>query len=185
MWYRYYFPEYYQPQHPTPLIMSTLFEINQYGKQEKTTRCPHCATSIIIRYGTYLRSHPEESCGQVAVQRYFCKHPNCPRKTFSFLPFPFLPIVRHFYQTLLLLHCLYNVQNSTQAATARQLNVTRGIVKRLGIFCGRFIPWLDKEKEFADWGTGSGEISVALWADFTRDFSQTFYPSRWLTALPT
>jgi len=184
MWYREYFCE-YNLSSPNPLIMSTLFEINHFGKLEYPLRCPHCATSMIIRYGTYLRSYPEEKSRQVAVQRYLCKQPNCPWKTFSILPYPFLPIVRHFYQTLLLCHCLCNVKNISQAATARQLHVTRGIVKRLGIFCRRFIPWLNHEKEFADWGPDPEGQSAALWPDFTRDFSQTFYPKRWSPPLPT
>lgn len=164
--------------------MSTLFEIDQYSKQEHPVRCPHCATSFIIRHGTYLRAHPEEDV-QVAVQRYLCKAPNCHWNTFSVLPYPFLPIIRHFYKTLLLCHCLCNVQLITQAPTARQLGVTRGIVKRLGIFCRRFIPWINHEKEFAEWGPDPEGKPVALWTDFTRDFSQAFYPKRWLAPLPT
>lgn len=165
--------------------MSTLFEINHNSKQEYPLRCPHCASSIIIRHGTYLRSHPTEDAKQVAVQRYICKCPNCPWRTFSVLPYPFLPIARHFFQTLLLFHCLSDLQNKTQAAIARQLKVTRGVVKRLGIFCRRFIPWLNHEKEFAVWGPDPEGKSATLWPDFTRDFSQTFYPKMWSPPTPT
>lgn len=164
--------------------MSNLFEINQYNKQEYPVRCPHCAATFIIRYGTYRRAHPEKS-RQVAVQRYLCKAPNCPWKTFSVLPYPFLPIIRHFYKKLQLCHFFHNVQKASQAATARQLGVTRGIVKRLGLFCRRFIPWLNQEREFADWGPAPETNFAALWPDFSRDFSQTFYPKRWSAPLPT
>lgn len=164
--------------------MSTLCEIIHKGKLEYPLRCPHCATSTIIRHGTYLRSHPEES-RQVAIQRYLCKCPNCPWKTFSVLPYPFLPIARHFFQALLLFHCLCNEKNYSQAAIAGQLNVTRGVAKRLGIFCRRFFPWLNHEKEFADWGPGFEVKPSALWPDFIRDYSQTFYPKRWSPPLPT
>jgi hypothetical protein len=53
-----------------------------------------------IRSGTYRRAHPEQDI-TVRVQRYRCKVPFCPRVTFSVLRQPFLPIVRHFYQTIL------------------------------------------------------------------------------------
>lgn len=165
--------------------MSTLFVIGQYGKQEYPLRCPHCAASVIIRHGTYLRAHPYGNSKQVAVQRYLCKCPDCPWRTFSILPHPFLPISRHFYLTLFFCHFLCNIQKSSQAGIARQLGVPRGVVKRLCVFCRRFIPWFNHEKEFAEWGPDPDGKSAQLWADFTRDFSQTFYPKRWSPPLPT
>lgn len=161
--------------------MSNVFEFDQNDKQENPIRCPHCATTLTSRNGTYLRAHPEEP-GQVAVQRYLCKSPYCPWKTFSVLPFPFLPIIRHFYQTLLCCHCLYNVKHKSQAVTAGQLDKNRGIIKRLGAFCRRFIPWLNQEKVFAEWGPNPMVNNDVSWPDFTRDFSQVFYPKRWRTA---
>ena len=53
-----------------------------------------------IRSGTYRRAHPEQDIA-VRVQRYRCKVPFGPRVTFSVLRQPFLPIFRHFYQTML------------------------------------------------------------------------------------
>ena len=159
--------------------MANVLEFSPNNKQESSILCPHCATSSISRYGTYQRNHPEQS-DQVTVQRYLCKSPLCPWRTFSILPYPFLPIVRHFYHVLLCCHALYNVQGRSQAFTARQLGVSRGIIKRLGIFCHRFTAWLDHEKVFALWGPDPVANSQAFWPDFTRDFSQTFYPRRWL-----
>lgn len=169
---------------PQPLIMDTLFEIGQSSKQELPLRCPHCATLLIIRHGTYPRAHPEIS-GQVAVQRYLCKAPDCPAKTFSDLPHPFLPILRHFPETLLRCHTLYHSGDVSQAAIARLLGVTREIIKRLSIFCRSFFPWLNKEKSFADWGPDPEANAAALWPDFIRDFSQKFYPNRWAPPPPT
>lgn len=167
-----------------PLIMSSLLQFEQSHKQEKPTRCPHCATTFVIRNGTYPRAHPEKS-GHVTIQRYRCKSPDCPWKTFSVLPYPFLPTVRHLYKTLFICHFLFNVQKRTQADAARQLGVTRGIVKRFGGFCLRFIAWFNREKVVADWGADPEVQPPALWQDFTRDFSQAFYPNRWLRSSPT
>jgi hypothetical protein len=102
--------------------MHTVLKKDQSCKQEPLIRCPHCATSLIIRYGTYQRAHPEESI-QVKIQRFVCKSPLCPRITFSVLPHPFLPIVRHFFQTLLCCHFLCNVNKASQVEGSRQMGL--------------------------------------------------------------
>ncbi len=165
--------------HNPTLIMHRLSENNSSGKQEPLIRCPHCATSLIIRYGKYQRAHPEEP-ELVDVQRYRCKSPDCPWKTFSILPYPFLPVVRHFLQTLFFFHCLFNIARNTGARTAKQLGVKRGVVKRLASFCNRFNPWFHSEKKIALWGQDPEADQNQFWTDFTRDFSQALYPKRWL-----
>lgn len=164
--------------------MSNVFENDQSGKEETPVCCPHCSSTLIIRYGSYPRAHPRKA-REIAVPRYRCKSPDCPWKTFSVLPYPFLPIIRHFYKTVLLCHCLLHGKRSSQAATARQLGVSRGIVKRLGTFCRRFIVWLSHEKKSADWGPDPVGNPAVLWPHFTRDLSQVFYPKRWTEPLPT
>ena len=165
--------------HNPPLIMSSLFKNNASGKEERPVRCPHCATPLTIRYGKYQRAHPEES-KLVDVQRYRCKSPSCHWKTFSILPYPFLPIVRHFLKPLLFFHFLFNVERKTQAHCARQLGLTRGVAKRLADFCHRFIPWFKLEKAIALWGPDPEVDYERFWTDYTRDFSQTLYPKRWI-----
>jgi hypothetical protein len=165
--------------HNPTLIMHRLSENNCSGKQEPLIRCPHCATSLIIRYGKYQRAHPEEP--ELAdVQRYRCKSPDCPWKTFSILPYPFLPVVRHFLQTLFFFHCFFNIAGNTGACTAKQLGAKRGVVKRLASFCKRFNPWFHSEKKIALWGQDPEADQNLFWTDFTRDFSQALYPKRWL-----
>lgn len=164
--------------------MSNVFKIDQFGKKEKQVRCPHCASGVVIRYGTYPRNHPEKEF-VIAVQRYFCKSPLCPWKTFSILPYPLLPFIRHLYKTLFLCHYLFIERKETQATIARLLGKKRGVVKRLGQFCRQFILWFNHEKEFADWGPDPEQNGAALWPDFTRDFSQVFYPGRWWIKPPT
>jgi len=164
--------------------MSNVLENNQLSKKEQSVCCPHCASSVVIRNGTYPRNHPKKE-SVIAVQRYLCKSPGCPWKTFSVLPYPLLPVLRHFYKALLLCHFLLYGKNRSQAETARQLAVDRGMVKRLGIFSRRFIPWLNRERMIADWGPDPAENPASLWQGFTRDFSQAFYPKRWTGPLPT
>jgi transposase-like protein len=164
--------------------MRTVFNIDPFRKKERPIRCPHCASLAIIRHGKYQRGHPLKPT-LVDIQRFRCKSPHCPWQTFSILPYPFLPIVRHFYTTLRSCHTLLNRQGISQAQTARRLGLTRGIIKRLSAFCSRFIPWVDQEKRIADWGCDPEEIRVVLWPDFTRDMSQVFYPKRWRMYSPT
>jgi hypothetical protein len=159
--------------------MYSLFENNDSGKEEHPVRCPHCATSLTIRYGRYQRAHPEEP-ELVDVQRYRCKSPDCPWKTFSILPYPFLPIMRHFLKTVFFFHSLFNIDRKTQAHSAKQLGLTRGVIKRLARFCRRFIPWFNLEKNIAPWGPDPEANQERFWTDYTRDFSQALYPKRWV-----
>lgn len=167
-----------------PLIMRTIFQKKESDKGEPQVRCPHCATSLTIRYGNYQRAHPEEPI-QVNIQRYLCKFSECQWKTFSVLPYPFLPIIRHFYHTLLLCQMLCNTEKMIQAVIGRQLGLSRGIIKRLSAFSYRFSSWFDREKKIADWGPNPATNPDRLWSDFGRDFSQSFYRKRWLPTLPT
>jgi hypothetical protein len=167
-----------------PLIMYTILQKKQSYKEEQQVRCPHCATSLTICYGNYKRAHPEKPI-QVDIQRYLCKFPDCQWKTFSVLPHPFLPIIRHFYHTLLLCHLLCNIKKMTQVAVSRQLGLSRGIIKRLSAFSHRFSPWFHREKKIADWGPAPDTNPTRFWPEFCRDFSQSFYQKRWLIILPT
>jgi len=164
--------------------MHTVLTKGQSCKQEPLLRCPHCATSLIIRYGTYQRAHPEESI-QVKIQRFVCKSPLCPRLTFSVLPHPFLPIVRHFFQTLLCCHFLCNIDKRSQAEGVRRMGLSRGVIKRLSAFGKKFTPWFNHEKKIADWGPYPNNNPPPSWSDFTRDFSLVFYPKRWPMHAPT
>jgi len=59
------------------------------------------------------------------------------------------------------------------------LEITQERAKRLGKFCQEFIPWFHHEAKIADWGENLLRDPSRFWADFTRDFSQSFYPARW------
>jgi len=166
--------------------MPTLSSSRPFSNKEPRVRCPLCGNFLIIRNGTYPRAHPEQEI-EVRVQRYLCKVPDCPRVSFSVLRHPFLPIVRHFYQTILYCQSLFAEDCLTQAEGARRLEVDRGVVRRLCALVARVVPWLDHEKNIAAWGpdpTVQPDLDQC-WADFTRDFSQSFYPWRCWKIGPT
>lgn len=160
--------------------MHTIHNSAVSNKNQAHYFCPHCNSSQTIRYGTYSRAHPEKNA-QVNVQRYLCKSTRCSRVTFSILKYPFLPIVQHFYQTLLFFRTLANRDRLTQAEISRRLGISRGRVKRLLEFTKKFIPWLQQESKIAIW---SGD-PASHWQYFTRDFSQSFYLRRCWKMVPT
>ena len=163
-------------------MMISLLEIDNSRKQEPSILCPHCATNCITRYGSYPRFHPKLSILQ-RIPRFRCKSPTCPWKTFSVLPHPFLPIVRHFSETIR--HCMSSIREQSQATCTRIFGLSRGVVKRLVILGAKFLPWFDHEKKIAGWGPDPDAIPLLSWPDFIRDFSQSFYPKRWLMHAPT
>jgi hypothetical protein len=60
------------------------------------------------------------------------------------------------------------------------MGLSRGVIKRLIILGRKFLPWFDHEKKIAEWGPDPDANPLLSWTDFTRDFSQSFYPKRWL-----
>lgn len=160
--------------------MPTIPNLDITDKKEPHFRCPQCGGLLIIRYGTYPRAHPKQNI-LVRVKRFLCKSSQCPRVTFSVLEHPFLPIVRHFYQTLLFCYTLAANDQPTQAEIARRLGVTRGVVKRLQDLVKKVIPWVEQEKKIAAWGADP----ASFWQCFTRDFSQRFYLWRCWGIRPT
>ncbi len=158
--------------------MSRICKIALTGKEEKPICCPYCASQLVIRNGTYPRAHPYKD-EEVRIQRYLCNAPTCPCVTFSIPPFPFLRVVRHFFATVLYCNILCNVQHLNQATVAKELGVTRGMAKRLAIFCNRFIPWFNHERRFTEWGPDPDVAPSTFWPDFLRDFSHSLYPAKW------
>lgn len=167
-------PKQPQPQ-PRPLLMkNTIVRNDPSAKKKPQIRCTHCSTSLTIRNGTYPRNDPANDT-TIKVQRYLCKSPQCPWQSFSILPKFILPVVRHSYGTILRCKNMIN-RAKNQADTAKVLGLTRGAAKRLRLFCQKFTAWFSREKAIAGWGPDPPQF----WPDFTRDFSQSFFPGRWI-----
>ena len=139
--------------------------------------CPFCSMPLIICSGFYDRYHPERG-EPVKIQRYQCKAPECPVKTFSILPYPLLRIVRHTAKKIRQVYKLA-MAGVNQASISRILGLSRGVVKRLMEFSGRFFPWLAREQGIADWGPDLNKDPCKVWPLFIRDFSHAFYPQRY------
>jgi len=158
----------------------TLLKIVPSAKEKQGIRCSHCFSHHVIQHGTYPRRDPETET-EIRIQRYLCKAPECPWRTFSILPFPILPIVRHAFHTLLSCHCLSDIMLLPQAVVARRFALDRVVIGRLTAFGREFMDWFEHERKIAGWGLDLPRF----WSDFTRDFSQRFYPRRWGKPPPT
>lgn len=144
------------------------------AKENHQICCTHCSSTLVVRNGTYARNDPRTD-KEIRVQRYLCKSPECPWQTFSILPEFVLPVIRHVYGTLISCHAMVK-KGMPQAEIARKLGVERGIAKRLKVFCRKFMAWFVREKKIANWGSNP----LRFWPDFTRDFSQSLYPGKWV-----
>ena len=160
-------------------MKTTIVRNEASAKQNNDVRCCHCSSPLVARNGTYPRNDPQ-SDRQIRVQRYLCKSPKCPWKSFSVLPPPILPVIRHTYNTLFDSYIMFE-HGMSQAAIARQLGLKRGVIKRLKTVCYKFMPWFKTEKPIAGWGADP----FRAWADFTRDLSQYFFPGNWLKSPST
>ena len=162
---------------------NTLNNHERYDKSKQPVRCPFCSMCLIICYGYYLRYHPERG-ELVKIQRYVCKAPGCPVKTFSIPPFPLLRIVRHVYRTVEEGYMLMD-ERLNQASVGRLLTLARGVVRYVYEFGNRFFPFLDHEQSIAQWGAEFEIAPCSAWPCFIRDFSHHFYPKRYGMHLPT
>lgn len=155
-------------------MKNTIVKNDASAKKNLHVRCCHCSSCLTVRNGTYPRNDPKNNT-EIRVQRYLCKSPECPWQSFSVLPETVLPVIRHAYETLFDCYAMFK-KGMSQASIARGMDLNRGVVKRLKKICCKFIAWFNREKMIADWGLDP----VKAWPDFTRDFSQYFFPERWL-----
>jgi hypothetical protein len=142
--------------------------------------CSHCSGTAVIRHGTYGRYKPGKDT-KIPIQRYLCKSPGCKWRTFSVLPYQVLPVIRHNLEALFDCYRKQVIDQVSQAALARYMQISRGVARRLADFSRRAVSWMNHECTLADWGCALKRF----WEAFTRDFSQNFFPGRWIKPAPT
>jgi transposase-like protein len=99
--------------------------------------CPRCANSTAIaRHGFYLRYRPGSPWLQ-AIPRFRCLNSGCDCRTFSLLPPPFLPRLRHSLAFLLVLNRLRGPRASLHNLS-RALHLARCTVRRMRQQARRF-----------------------------------------------
>ena len=143
---------------------------------ESDIRCPLCGERLrICRNGHYWR-YWFDSDDKVAVQRYGCRNPGCPRKTFSIPPHPLLPFCRIPLCLLMMILKRHRVKGYTVSRCARWLKRSWNTAKRALSTAARLLDWFIQE-------SGAGAFPnlpcrLLAWPAFTRAYSYAFFPGR-------
>jgi hypothetical protein len=138
--------------------------------------CPLCHEHWrIVRYGRYWR-YGYGSNQRVAVARYACRNPACPRRTFSVLPHGLLPQVRMPLCLLMALYRLHVAQAQPLNPLARMLRHSWTTIRRAVMLARRLLDWCRHEvcaEAMDPW-----PCHPHRWPAFCRAFSYAFRPGQ-------
>ena len=113
---------------PSSWLNLLLYDENSNPKSD--IRCPLCGEQYrICRNGHYWR-YRYEGNDRVAVQRYGCRNPGCPRKTFSIPPHPLLPLCRIPLCLLMVVLKKHRAEGCTVSRCARWLKRSWNTARR-------------------------------------------------------
>jgi hypothetical protein len=159
-----------------PSSCLTILLSDENANSKADIRCPLCGERLrICRYGHYLRYRFEDD-GRLAVQRYGCLNPGCPRRTFSIPPHPYLPFCRIPLCLLMAVLINHRVNKHTINRCARYLKCSWHAAKRAFTSALRLINWFLRESS-----AGAIPLTPCLehtWPAFTRAYSYAFFPDR-------
>ncbi|MBI9082071.1 MAG: transposase family protein [Desulfobacterales bacterium] len=162
---------------PICWIMLLLLSSKDKKNLQIDCRCPLCGERYrVTRHGHYWRYSFDSATGQIAIQRYCCGNPDCPRKTFSILPSGLLPYCRIPLCILLQIYHHHFDNHHTVSQCARRLNIGWSSVKRA---LNRMVWTLDLVRD--EIGGGSlppTPFGPGVWPRFIRVFSYAFFPER-------
>lgn len=141
---------------------------------ERTICCPCCGNrEHTARYGFYKRYNFDDQT-LILVQRYRCNNYQCPRRTFSVLPHPFLRILRASL-------CMFQFV----LALLEGGNTIAGIARITGQTWPRIGRWIHRAAHLRAWIRNDDAFSPhpcsrppREWPGFVRDLSRVCYPGR-------
>jgi len=138
-------------------------------------RCPQCHERWrIVRYGRYWR-YRYESHERLAVARYACRNPRCPRRTFSLLPHAYLPWVRTPLCRLLALYQQHVHEGQAINHLARKLRQAWNTLRRAVNLARRILDWCGRE--LAADALPIWPCHRSRWPAFCRAYSYAFLPA--------
>jgi len=159
-----------------PFSWLTILLFDEKANNKPDIRCPLCGEKFrICRNGHYWR-YQFESNDRVAVQRYSCRNPGCPRRTFSIPPHPLLPFCRIPLCLLIAVFQRHYVHKDSVSQCARWLNRSWNTAKRALKQAVRLLAWFTHESD-----AGAIPMTPCLpqsWPTFTRAYSYVFFPER-------
>jgi len=147
--------------------------------------CPVCGERIEwIRYGYYTRYlfSGEE---RIDIQRYLCQNPKCPRRTFSLLPYPLLPILRVSLCFILVILAKYEGGEGNIGTLGRASGKKWGVIRR-GVTRARQVrQWVKNEWADLFLETSTHIRQAMYWNEIIRSFSWAIFPVRFGKSPPT
>lgn len=162
---------------PLKEILVLLSSIAKKG-QIAEVLCPKCSERHrVTKYGFYFR-YLFTGSEMTAIQRYCCGNRECPRRTFSILPHPFLPILRVPLCFLMTLLEIRGKQGRTVSSLAAVIGSTWSTVRRNLRRAAAVGEWFSREQEVALWGPSPCLDPRLHWTAFTQAFSWAFFPDR-------
>jgi hypothetical protein len=145
------------------------------SKQNVEPCCPQCNERWrIVRYGRYWRYWYGSSSKRMAVARYACRNPACPRRTFSVPPHAYLPRMRMPLCLLMALYRQHVLEARPLNASARMLRHSWTTIRRAVTLARRLLDWCRRE-------VGADTLTPwpchpHRWPAFCRAFSYAFRP---------
>jgi hypothetical protein len=162
---------------PLKEILVFLSSIAKKG-QVAEILCPKCGERHrITKYGFYFR-YLFTGGEMVPIQRYCCGNRECPRRTFSILPHPFLPILRISLCFLMTLLEVREREGLTVNRLATVIGSTWSTVRRMLRTAVSVRRWFSREQEVALWRPSPCLHPQIHWTAFTQAFSWAFFPNR-------
>jgi len=141
--------------------------------------CPVCGERYrITRHGFYFRSPPDNGGEYIAVQRYCCRCPDCPRRTFSIPPADFLPFSRIPLSQMLMVWLRHINGGQSIQRCAAYLSTGWNTAKRALRTVRKMIGLV--RKEIPRGTLPKKPDRPGAWQTFTRIFSYAFFPHRFL-----
>jgi len=159
--------------HAWKSLISILSEIATQ-KPAQAICCPCCGNrERTTKYGFYERYNFDEQA-LVSIQRFRCDNDQCPRRTFSVLPHPFLRVLR---ASLCMFRFILSLWESGQSIAL--------VARKTGQTWPRIQRWISRAEDIRS-RLGSDDAFSALpclkpiqgWTEFVRDFSHACYPGR-------
>jgi hypothetical protein len=168
----------------SPFSVMTMLQIRPAKAKKKVEQpplCPHCHERWRIRgWGHYWRAcYGPGSNERIAVARYECRNPQCPRRTFSVPPHGMLPHVQIPLCVLMALYRLHVDQEKPLNLTAHLLNHSWTTIRRAVALARRLLDWC--RQEVAAGVLPPRPCHPDQWPTFCRAFSYAFYPGRYVT----
>ena len=138
-------------------------------------QCPRCGDRHRhVRHGFYERYLPDCSRRE-KVQRYRCLNTNCPRVTFSILPFPCLRFKRHSLATFgkIAAQAAKNSVNRLARLYDKGWSAMRRLIRASQLL------WscLYSERRHQPWGPCPCEDPARFWTSFTQALSYATVPA--------